>query len=83
VVKLAVQRKEAAEMLSIGVDTFDRHVRPYVPVKYVGGVRLYPLVGLVEFLACDAVPPYDAAASSKRPRAADTTGGMPQGGKAP
>lgn len=48
--RLAVQRKRAAELLDIGVDTFDRYVKPHVPVRYVGNVRLYPVAGLIAYL---------------------------------
>lgn len=52
--RLAVQRREAAEVLGIGVDTFDRHVRAELPVVYVGSVRLYPLAALEDWLASNA-----------------------------
>lgn len=81
--KLAVQRKEAAELLSIGVDTFDRHVRPHVPVVYVGAARLYPVAELQAWLDREAVRSYDRIDQAKRPRAAGTAGGMAQGDDAP
>jgi hypothetical protein len=42
-VTLALQRRDAAAALSIGVDTFDRQVRPHLRVVYVGDVRLWPV----------------------------------------
>ena len=54
---LAVQRKVAADVLSVGVDTFDRHIRPHVPVVYVGAARLYPVAGLEAWLAANADRP--------------------------
>ena len=53
-VRLALQRKEAAEALSVGVDTFDRHIRPVLPVVHVGAVRLYPVEALEAWLAANA-----------------------------
>lgn len=81
--RLAVQRKEAAELLSIGVDTFDRYVRPSVPVVYVGSARLYPVSGLLAFLDSEAVRSYDGTGSTKRPRAVVAAGGMAQEVPAP
>ena len=52
--RLAVQRKQAAEALAIGVDTFDRYVRPELPVVYVGSVRLYPVAAIEQWLASRA-----------------------------
>jgi hypothetical protein len=72
--RLALQRKEAAEALGIGVDTFDRHVRAALPVVYVGSVRLYPLAGLERWLASNANGTIDSttrwggAARTARPR---------------
>jgi hypothetical protein len=38
-VRLALNRKDAAAALSIGVDHFDAHVRPYIKPVYIGGAR--------------------------------------------
>ena len=56
--KLAVQRKEAAALLSIGVDTFDRHVRPHVPARLIGGVRLWVVEELRVWLVREAARSY-------------------------
>lgn len=77
--KLAVQRKEAAELLDVGVDTFDRHIRPHVPVVRVGGVRLYTVAGLEAWLQREADRGPMIGSSTKRPRDAQTSGGMAQG----
>jgi hypothetical protein len=81
--RLAYQRDEAAEAMCMSVDSFDRHVRPYVPVVYLGSLRLWPADGLRSFLGSLAVRPYDGTGSAKRPRDADTSGGMAQGEQAP
>ena len=48
---LALRRADAAASLGVSVETFDREVRPYVPVKRLGGVAVYPVAGLERFLA--------------------------------
>jgi len=48
---LALRRAEAAASLGISVETFDSQVRPFVPVKRLGGVTVYPVAGLAEFLS--------------------------------
>jgi hypothetical protein len=80
---LAYQRKQAAEALGIGVDTFDRHVRPHLGVVYVGGLRLYSVPELRAWLDRNVQGVHDVRDNRKRPRAAHTTGGMAHGGKAP
>lgn len=47
---LALQRKDAADALDIGVDTFDRHFRSKLRCVYVGRVRLYPVSELERVL---------------------------------
>jgi len=48
--RLALQRKEAAAALNVGVDTFDRHIRPHLQVVYVGDLRLWPVSELRRWL---------------------------------
>jgi excisionase family DNA binding protein len=55
--RLALQRQEAADALGIGVDTFDRHVKPHLRVVRVGTVRLYPVEELDRWLAEQAASP--------------------------
>jgi hypothetical protein len=43
--------------LGISEETFDRHVRPHLPVVRLGTVRLYPISGLDRFLAQQASVP--------------------------
>jgi hypothetical protein len=47
---LALQRKKAAHALDVGVDTFDRHIRPIIRCVYIGSVRLYPVSELERVL---------------------------------
>lgn len=56
-VTLALQRKEAAAALGVGVDTFDRHIRPELRCVYVGDVRLWPVAELERWLEGRAMIP--------------------------
>ena len=56
-VRLALQRKEAAAALGVGVDTFDRHIRPALRCVYVGGIRLWPVAELERWLESRAMIP--------------------------
>jgi hypothetical protein len=67
--RLALQRREAAEALGIGVDTFDRYVRADLPVVYVGSVRLYPIVALERWLLSNARGKIEAFKEMGRHRA--------------
>lgn len=51
---LALRRAEAAAALGISVETFDTHVRPYVPAVRPGGVTAYPVAGLMAWLDANA-----------------------------
>lgn len=57
--KLSLRRGEVLSALGISEETFDRHVRPHVPVVRLGTVRLYPITGLDRFLAERASAPAD------------------------
>lgn len=48
---LALRRAEAAAACGVSVETFDEHVRPHVPVCRLGGVTVYPVAALNQFLA--------------------------------
>lgn len=47
---LALRRAEAAAACSVSVETFDEHIRPNVPTCRLGGVTVYPVAGLQDFL---------------------------------
>lgn len=57
--KLSLRRGEVLSALGISEETFDRHVRPHLPVVRLGTVRLYPINGLDRFLAQQASVPAD------------------------
>jgi hypothetical protein len=66
--KLALQRREAAASLSVGVDTFDRHIRPLLKCVYVGDLRLWPVAELERYLDEHARRPCDdEGQNTKRP----------------
>lgn len=76
---LALQRAKAAAALSVGVDTFDRHIRPLLKCVYVGDLRLWPVAELERYLdeqarrRCD-----DSSDNVKRiPRRANARGPAP------
>jgi len=48
--RLALNQREAADALGMGVDTFHKEVRPHVAKVYVGAKVLYPVVGLQRWL---------------------------------
>jgi hypothetical protein len=51
---LALRPEIAAEMLSISLDTFTRHVAPDVRFVPVGRIRLYPVSEIVKWLEREA-----------------------------
>lgn len=66
--RLALQRWEAAAALGVGVDTFDRHIRPLLKCVYVGDLRLWPIAELERFLCEQARRPCDDLGhETKRP----------------
>jgi hypothetical protein len=56
---LAVRKDAAAIALSVSDETFDRYVRPSLPVVRVGSVRVYPVALLERWLIEHAVSPAD------------------------
>lgn len=48
---LALRRAEAAAACGVSQETFDQHIRPHLPAKRIGGVTVYPVSGLSDFLA--------------------------------
>ncbi|QEC48963.1 hypothetical protein FSW04_16210 [Baekduia soli] len=51
---LALRRAEAAAALGVSVEVFDIHVRPHVPTARVGGVVVYSVTGLANWLDTNA-----------------------------
>jgi hypothetical protein len=48
--RLGLQRKDAAKAVGMEVDSFDRHVRPFVRCVYLGSLRIWPVSELERFL---------------------------------
>ncbi len=49
-VSLALRREAAARALGVSDETFDKHVRPTLPVVRLGSVRIYPVDALQRWL---------------------------------
>jgi hypothetical protein len=54
---LALRREEAARACGVSEETFDKHVRPTLPVVRLGAVRVYPVEQLRAWLATRAESP--------------------------
>ena len=63
--RLALDRKESAEALGLGVDAFDRYVRPHVRCVYVGSVRRWPITELQAWLDSTTRPTNPAGARDR------------------
>lgn len=51
-----VSRQEAADMLSVSVDAFDKHVRHHVKAKKIGDRTMYSVEALKAYAASGAKP---------------------------
>jgi hypothetical protein len=49
-VTLALRREDAARVIGASDETFDRYVRPTLPVVRLGSVRVYPVAALEAWL---------------------------------
>jgi hypothetical protein len=60
---LALRRPHAAAALGVSLEVFDAHVRPHIDAVRVGGVVVYPVESLQQFLGRRSVAlnGYDAA----------------------
>jgi hypothetical protein len=56
---LALRREAAAVALGVSDETFDRHVRPSLPVVRLGSVRVYAVAALEHWLLENATAPAD------------------------
>jgi len=56
---LALRREDAAKAIGVSDETFDKHVRPSLPVVRLGTVRVYPVAALEAWLADHADVPAD------------------------
>jgi hypothetical protein len=57
--RLALRKTEAAQVLGVSDETFDRHVAPRLPVVRLGSVRVYPVRAIEAFLASEQAAPVD------------------------
>jgi hypothetical protein len=65
-VVLALRREDAAKACGVSDETFDRHIRPTLPVVRLGSVRVYPIEHLQAWLHENAEAP--AAELERRAR---------------
>ncbi len=56
---IALRREAAAEALGVSVESFDRYIRPTLPVVRLGTVRVYPVAALEDWLRARAETPAD------------------------
>jgi hypothetical protein len=56
---VGLRREAAAKALGVSEETFDRHVRPSLPVVRLGSVRVYPVAALEAWLLDQARAPLD------------------------
>jgi hypothetical protein len=56
---LALRKADAAAACGCSEETFDKHVRPSLPVVRLGGVRVYPVEDLQSWLRDHAEAPTD------------------------
>jgi hypothetical protein len=54
-----LRREDAAKALGISDESFDRYVRPSLPVVRLGTVRVYPVAALEAWLVENASAPMD------------------------
>lgn len=57
--RLALRKAEAAAALGVSDETFDRYVRPTLPVVRLGTTRVYPVEALERWLLEQAAAPAD------------------------
>ena len=55
--RLALRREDAARVLAVSEETFDRYIRPTLPVVRLGSVRVYPVAALEAWLLDHADAP--------------------------
>jgi hypothetical protein len=55
--RLALRKEEAARALGISDESFDRYVKPTLPVVRMGSMRVYPIDQLRAWLAEQAEAP--------------------------
>jgi hypothetical protein len=61
--RLALRKEEAALSLGMSDESFDRYVRPSLPVVRLGSLRIYPVADLAAFLDEQASTPLEDVAA--------------------
>lgn len=59
---LLLNKKEAAKVLGVSVDTFTRRIQPELPVVYLGQLRMYRPDDLTAWINANITTPGRAAA---------------------
>ena len=62
---LALRKADAAAACAVSEETFDRHIRPSLPVVRLGGVRIYPVEDLQQWLREHAESPLEELEHSR------------------
>lgn len=44
--RVSLTREEAADSLGVSIDSFERHVQPYIRIVRLGSLRLVPITDL-------------------------------------
>lgn len=57
--RLALRKPDAAAACGLSDESFDRYVRPYVPVVRLGSVTVWPVADLLAFLEERGQAPVD------------------------
>jgi hypothetical protein len=55
--RIALRKQEAARALGLSDESFDRYVKPHIPVVRWGSLRVYPTRDLFKFVDAQAEPP--------------------------
>lgn len=61
-IRLALRKEEAAASLGVSDETFDRHIRPSLPVVRCGSLRLYPTRAIDQWLEQHQTTPLEDVA---------------------
>lgn len=58
-VRLALRREDASVAMGMSDESFDKYVRPTLPVVALGSLRLYPVDGIQRWLREHSTTPED------------------------
>lgn len=65
---LALRRAEAAASLGVSVETFDKTIRHNLPVIRAGGVTVYPVKGIQDWIQANQEEPINQQLRKGRAR---------------